>query len=378
MIRTREHARFNWEDTVSKQGLIFHTVDGQPYWDETASYSFTPEEIDVLENATNELHALSLKAVQYVIDKNLFPLFGITPAVAEMIRESWHEQPPNLYGRFDLAYMSGQPPKMLEYNADTPTVILEASIIQWFWLQEVYPDGDQFNSLHERLVAAWKKYKPKLKGQMVHFGSIDSREDVLSVTYLEQTANEAGITTKYLDMIDIGWCSKRERFVDLQDQTVDCMFKLYPWEWMMEQSFADELLKSRKAMDWIEPAWKMLLSNKAILPILWELFPNHPNLLEAYFDHPQGMTDYVRKPLLSREGANIEMFARGLCIEKSDGIYGNKAFVCQKRAGVPCYDGNYPIIGSWVIDGEAGGMGIRESKSYITNDSSRFVPHRID
>jgi glutathionylspermidine synthase len=36
-----------------------------------------------------------------------------------------------LYGRFDLAYRGDGPPKLLEYNADTPTALFEAAVVQW-------------------------------------------------------------------------------------------------------------------------------------------------------------------------------------------------------------------------------------------------------
>lgn len=72
---------------------------------------------------------------------------------------SWNEEPPAIYGRFDLAYDGIHPPKLLEYNADTPTALLEASVVQWYWLQDVFPKDDQFNSIHEHLVAKWKELK---------------------------------------------------------------------------------------------------------------------------------------------------------------------------------------------------------------------------
>jgi len=89
-------------------------------------------------------------------------------------------------------------------------------------------------------------------------------------------------------------------FVDLNNNTIRSVFKLYPWEWLLRDDVAPQLLKNYPFAQWVEPIWKMLLSNKGILPILWELFPGHDNLLECYFDSPNNLTDYVRKPLLSR------------------------------------------------------------------------------
>ncbi len=127
----------------------------------------------------------------------------------------------------------------------------------------------------------------------------------------------------------------------------------------------------------IEPAWKMILSNKAILPILWELYPDHPNLLPPYFEAGK-LNSYVKKPILSREGANINMVKDGEILQASQGEYGKEGFIFQELFTLPNYDGNYPVIGSWTIGQELAGMGIREPKSLITDNQSRFVPHLIN
>ena len=121
----------------------------------------------------------------------------------------------------------------------------------------------------------------------------------------------------------------------------------------------------------------MLLSNKGILPILWELFPGHPNLLETHFHDPKKLTDYVKKPLLSREGANLTI-RRGSSVQETAGPYGAEGFVYQARARIPNCNGTYPVLGSWLIDGVAAGIGIRESATPITDNHSCFVPHLFE
>ena len=128
-------------------------------------------------------------------------------------------------------------------------------------------------------------------------------------------------------------------------------------------------------MQWIEPIWKMLWANKALLAVLWELYPNHANLLPAYFDGPRDLTRYVKKPKMAREGANIT-YVGDTRIE-TGGDYGEEGFVYQALAPVPVFDGNYAVVGSWVVDGVACGMGIRESDGPITDNQSRFVPHLL-
>lgn len=370
-------SREDWQKKIKEVGLVFDAIDGKPYWDESAHYRFTMREVDMLERVSNELHEMCLNAVQYVVDNSLFGKIGIPDHVAAVIRQVWEKEPPSIYGRFDLAYDGVNPPKMLEYNADTPTSLLEAAVVQWYWLQEKFPNADQFNLIHERLIAKWKELRDYITGETLYFASMDSVEDAITMTYLQDTAEQTGFKTKPILISDIGWDSVNDEFVDLENERIQSIFKLYPWEWMIYEKFGAHLLKTYDAMQWIEPIWKMILSNKGILAILWEMYPDHPNLLETHFNDPGKMVEYVKKPLFSREGANVTIKTDS-GIMSTDGAYGEEGYVCQALAPIPRIDNNYPILGSWVIDGESAGIGIRESINMITDNSSRFIPHLIE
>ena len=208
----------------------------------------------------------------------------------------------------------------------------------------------------------------------MHFAAVsESEEDQANLDYLRDTAVQAGLDARALDIADLGW--NGSRFVDLDGATVGALFKLYPWEWMVREPFGEHLLA--RALTVIEPAWKMLLSNKAILPVLWEMFPGHPNLLAASFEPGRFATDFVKKPLYSREGANvtIESSARR---EAAPGDYGDEGFVWQAYHELPSFDGNFTVIGSWIVGDEPAGIGLREDASAITRNTSRFVPHYFD
>lgn len=369
--------RPDWKAKVEQWGLIFHTEDDVPYWNESAYYSFTVAEIDLIERSTNELERLCNEAIQHVIDKNRFSELGISDEAASLIRWAWEAEPPSLYGRFDLMYDGMNPPKMLEYNADTPTALLEAAVVQWKWLEERFPEADQFNSVWEGLVGQWKwlKDERKIKGLKVHFAHADTTEDQMTVALLRDTAHEAGLETEQLLMGEIGWHNDKEFFVDLADQRMWTIFKLYPYEWLVKEEFGQNMIKTYRTTQWIEPIWKMVVSNKAILAILWELFPGHPNLLPAYLDGPREMTDYVKKALLGREGANVTVVKNGVESFESPGQYGDEGFIYQAMAPVKTFGGITPVIGSWIVGGEARGIGIRESTTPVTDNFSQFVPH---
>lgn len=372
--------RPDWQKKVESIGLTWHSAKGA-YWNESAYYTFTLDEVNALETATNTLHAMCLEAAQHIIDKRLYEQLRIPPYVVPLIEAAWEQEPPSIYGRFDLAYDGMGPPKMLEYNADTPTSLVEAALAQWFWLQDVFPAKDQFNALHERLIAHWKTLAPYLQGERLHFAGMDDIEDGMTLAYLRDTAEQAGIACDTLTIAQIG-LSSDGFFTDANDRVIESIFKLYPWEWIVheEEHFVQALLTHGPAMQWIEPIWKMLLSNKGLLAVLWDMFPDSPYLLPASFDVAETLTwdAFVRKPLLSREGANVTVTMFDQTLMESPGDYGDDGYVYQNLATIPNMDGRYPVLGTWVIGGVASGMGIRESKRLITDNLSQFVPHVIE
>jgi glutathionylspermidine synthase len=376
MRRIASTPRPAWQQRVEEAGLVWHTSE-RPYWNESAFYRFSAREVADLESATNELESMTLRAVDHIIVNNLYARLKIPPLAVPLIEASWHAEPPSLYGRFDLAYDGTRPPKLLEYNADTPTSLLEAAVVQWYWLQDTAPRCDQFNSLHERLIAHWKDLTPSLPQGHIDFCSIDDLEDGITVTYLQDTAQQAGLTAACFPVDEIAWDGRT--FAGPDGRPLGAVFKLYPWEWMIDEEFGQHLATAPTL--WIEPPWKMLLSNKGILPVLWELYPGHPNLLEARFCGPGAMEQWVRKPLLGREGGNITMHRLEGDLE-TEGDYGEEGFVYQELARIASFDGKYPVIGSWLVGHEPGnaaaGIGIRESDTPITDNFSQFVPHLVD
>lgn len=374
MQRVAVTPRPDWQKRVEAIGFAHHTSDdGSPYWDESACYLFTLAEINILEAATLELDKLCIQAVEHIIQHDLWDEFQIPPAYRAWIRRSWDEESISIVGRFDLLYDGVNPPKLAEYNADTPTALIEAAIAQWFWLQDVSPESDQFNSLHERLIEAWKVVKREIDTPVAFVATQNHLEDFATVTYLRDVAEQAGIRTQYLPIQAVGWNEGLGAFMDTQDEPLGCVFKLYPWEWMLREEFGSHLPNA--ATRWLEPPWKMLMSNKAILPLLWMLNPGHPNLLPASFELMSGRC--VRKPKQGREGANIAILDGGGVIESTDGEYTDEPVIYQQFMPLPRFEGQTAVLGSWMINGEACGLGVREDAATITTNLSRFVPHRM-
>jgi glutathionylspermidine synthase len=377
MRRLRPAARADWREQVEATGLVWHSAGGAPYWDETVAYAFDSHDVAMIEEATRDLYALFLQAGDYVVENRLFDRFAIPPWCWPLIEEAWKAEPPALnYGRFDLGYDGRGPPKLFEFNCDTPTSLLEAAVVQWRWKEAVFPAADQYNSLHDKLVAKWRDIAPFLASPTVHFTHAReaSGEDAVTTAYLADTARSAGLNPIDLPIAEVGWADGR--FWDLQPAEIRTLYHLYPWEWLVHEAFGPRLLENAGRTAWIEPIWKMIWSNKAILPILWDLFPRHPNLLWASTEGPVG-DSYVVKPILGREGANVRVVRGGAVAARKDGPYGEAPVVWQGLFDLPSYEGACPVIGAWIVDGEAAGMGIRED-GLITGNLSRFVPHIID
>jgi glutathionylspermidine synthase len=374
MHRRACQPRTNWPEQLEGIGLTYHSIDGG-YWREDAAYEFSETQVDALETATAQLHQLCLDAVERVIVDNRFHDLKIAEAWRSRIIDSWERQEASVYGRFDLWYDGIGVPKLLEYNADTPTALLEAAVAQWLWLQDVSPDADQFNSLHERLIRRWTMLRREASTDLLHLACLDCEEDRGNLIYLADTATQAGWRVQTLPLEQIGWDSGTRRFVDQLNHPIQVLFKLYPWEWLCLDTFASHLLSS--TMTVVEPAWKQLLSHKGLLALLWEWYPDHPNLLPASLEPLPEHTAYVRKPFWSREGANITI-VNGEHVVRTDGPYDEpNANVFQQYIPLPDFDGWHPVIGSWVIGDEPAGIGMREDRSLIHGNLSRFVPHRL-
>jgi glutathionylspermidine synthase len=371
--------RADWKATVEGQGLIWHSEGDNPYWDESAYYSFTLAEIEMIEAATEAVYGLFLEAGDKIVGSSeLMELFGIPDFCHRAIKAAWKEEPPSLnYGRFDFGYDGTGEPKLFEFNCDTPTSMLEAGVIQWEWKEELFPDLDQFNSLHEKLIGRWAELRPRLFGQRVWFTHMadPSHEDTITTTYMRDLAAQAGLETHAVVIDDIG-IDAGGRILDHEDRVITAIFKLYPWEWIVGEAYGPDIVRHLPHTAWIEPIWKMIWSNKAILQILWNMFPNHPNLLAASVRQERIGGTYVAKPFLAREGANIEIVEHGQTVARSPGEYRHGLTMYQELYPLRDFGNGYPVLGSWIVDGEAAGMGIREDE-LITGNRARFVPHVI-
>ncbi|WYK06705.1 glutathionylspermidine synthase family protein [Cereibacter sphaeroides f. sp. denitrificans] len=387
--------RPGWRDRAEELGFTFADMHGEPYWDETSAYGFGLAEVEeMIEDPATALHAMCREAAGHIIgSEELLDRLAIPAEHRDLIAESWQRGDPEIYGRFDLAHDGLGPSKLLEYNADTPTSLYESASFQWSWLQDqieagVLPAGsDQFNGIHEALVERFRSLFPP--DTDLHFTAVGGNpEDYATVECMGWAARAAGLGAHYSDLEKIG-LSQEGQFLDAENRVIGTLFKLYPWEDLLRDDYARHIRGSNCLM--LEPAWKAVLSNKGLLPVLWQMFEGHPNLLPAFFEADVAAggpaveraaealrRGHVLKPLFSREGASISILEEGQVTEASPrDDYAGHPRIVQAYHPLPVFGGFRPVVGAWIVGETCVGMGLREDRSRITQDLSRFKPHFV-
>jgi len=387
--------REGWRAKAEELGFTFADMHGEPYWEESSAYEFSLEEIETgIEDPCTELHSMAREAVAEILaSEELMARLAIPEEHRDLVADSWKRAEPEIYGRFDLAWDGTGPAKMLEYNADTPTSLYESASFQWSWLEDqiaagVLPeDADQFNGIHEALVERFRGLFPP--NTDLHFTAMGGNpEDYATVECMAWAAREAGMGAHYSDLEKIA-VSTKGQFLDAEDRVIGTLFKLYPWEDLLREDFSRHLVTSGCLM--LEPAWKAVVSNKGLLPVLWRMYAGHPNLLPAFFEDeiaggaPEARRaadalgrGHVTKPLFSREGAAIRIVENGVETEASpEGGYGAHPKIVQAYHPLPEFGGFRPVLGAWIVGEACVGLGVREDRGRITQDLSRFKPHYI-
>ena len=287
MRREAVTPRPGWQSKLEQLGFDYHIMDGKAYWTEQACYAFSVGRDRPARSRHRGAARHCLKAVEHVVADKLWERMRIPPAWGDYIERTVGGAPTRRsVGRFDLAYDGKGPPKLLEYNADTPTALYEAAVVQWYWLKDVKPERRPVQ-LHPREADRGLARRPApaaargagafraLRGPAG--GSRDRRN-----TCATPPCRRASPASRWPSP-QIGWNGKR--FTDPDEMPIQVLSKLYPWEWMVREAFGAHVLADTTAF--IEPAWKMILSNKMLLPLLWEGFPGHANLLPAFdTEHP--------------------------------------------------------------------------------------------
>lgn len=374
MKRVAVAGRADWQARLEQQGMGWHSEDGdEPSWNENAAYLLSREEVDALCRAAREVSELYHRAAEHIVEKRLWSMMGLQDHEAQLLASSWRRGEWSLQGRFDFLFDAQGCPKLLEYNAETALSLVETSVIQKRWRDEVLPGYDQCNRLEEALLAAWRE-----SGfQHVHCAWRPRHTEVEgTVRYMAQLLRRAGLEATLVAMHRVGWDAREGKFVDHDGTPITHCFKLYPWEWMLREPFADRVESSGCAF--IEPPWRLLFGSKGILCVLAELFGDHPAVVNCRTSPEHLGSAYVSKPLFGHEGHNVSIHRGGVIAESLSGEYGDEPKVFQAFVESPRCDGYLPQFGVWMVRDQPVAISIRETRNSIISGKSAFVPHAIE
>ena len=345
-------------------------------------------------DAANELYDMFVAAAEHVIKNDLFHELNIPFNLTEIIKESWDTDVHwHLYGRFDLAGgLDGTPIKLLEFNADTPTSLIETSIAQWALLKYNNLDNEkQFNNVYhalrenfQRLVTLEEdvsKFEEYYEGWKILFSCVKgTQEDEDTTRYLQSIAQEAGFHTEFAYVDDVEFDADEGVFY--QNEAYEYWFKLLPWEDIAIEegelaTLLSEIIANKKAII-LNPAYTLLFQSKAIMKILWDLYPNHPLLLETAFEPLTGRA-YVEKKAFGREGENVTIYnADGSILDQKEGDYEQYTSIYQEMAPLNRdAKGDYYQAGVFFAY-EGCGLGFRTANRAILEDSASFAGHMIE
>lgn len=377
--------------TLEEIGLQWHSdLDNTAYIaDEIVVVS--EEEAEQFYEAGNELYDMFIEAAEYVIENDLFFELDIPNAVIPMIKQSFEEEIHwHLYGRFDFAGgLDGKPIKLLEFNADTPTMLYETAVVQWALLKHnALDENKQFNNVFEAIGENFKRmitlggdtsrFSELYEGWKILFSSIGGNiEEERTTRFLQEIAQSVGFNTNYAFIDQVNFSP--ENGVNFDGVNYEFLFKLIPWENIAidepELALIMQSMMENKNTIFLNPAYTLLFQSKRILKILWDLFPNHPLLLETSFE-PLHNKKQVRKRAFGREGANVDI----LNIDQSvliqnDGIYENHKPIYQEFCELN-KNGEFYYQPNVFFAYESCGLGFRKG-GLILDNYSKFVGHRL-
>ncbi len=373
-------------------GFFWHTDPDQTPYVASEIVDITPNEADAYYEAVNELYEMFVEAGEYVIENDLLHEIGIPFNLIDAVKMSWDNDVNwHLYGRFDLAGgVDGKPIKLIEFNADTPTALFETAILQWAMLKyNNMEETHQFNDVYEAIRDNFKRlivldgdlnnFDQEYEGWKILFSSVkDNEEEESTVKLLQTIAEDAGFVTEFAYMEDVEFDDKEGVFYN--NLNYEYWFKLFPWEDIaIEESelarLITQIMHNKKAI-FLNPAYTLMFQSKAFMKILWDLYPNHPLLLETDFKPLQGIAQ-VEKKIFGREGANTIIVDKNeKIIEERDGEYGEFPSVFQEYVELPKDSKGDSYQAGVFFAYEGCGLGFRRG-GLILDNYSKFVGHRV-
>lgn len=375
--------------SLDKLGFTWHTDSDGTHYVAEELVEVSSAEAEAYYQAANELYDMYVEAAEYVIENDLFFELGIPFNLIESIKKSWENDVHwHIYGRFDLAGgIDGDPIRLIEFNADTPTGLYESAVLQWALLKHNDMDeARQFNNIYQAIADNFRRlitlfddtdnFENLYDGWKILFSSVEGNdEEEITTKLLQQIATDAGFATSFEFLQNVQF--DENGISDRGDNEYEYWFKLYPWEDIGTDEpelavLLNTIMSNQKAII-LNPAYTLLFQSKGMMKILSDLFPDSPYLLKTSFEPLEGSC--VEKRMYGREGANTKIIdSTGAIIAQTDGPYENYKPIYQEFVEFPKdKQGNYYQAGVFFAY-EACGLGFRRGGKILDN-MSKFVGH---
>ena len=202
-------------------------------------------------------------------------------------------------------------------------------------------------------------------------------EETYHALFMKSAMEDAGVKTKILQGVaGLHW--HKGNIVDAEGLPIKRIWKTWAWETALDQ-IRNEIEKQGELKDGAEspprlvdvllrpevmvhePLWTLIPSNKAILPVVWMLFPDHPYLLDSQFQLTDALlrNGYVEKPIVGRSGENIVITDTDDIIGKTDGRFGNRKRIYQSLFRLPEVDQMNVQVCTFSVVGSFSGACVR-------------------
>lgn len=343
------------------------------------------DEAAAFQQASDSVYDIFKAELDDIVTKKDFNFLKLPSEVIDLIIHSHENIHRHLLGRFDFSGgIDGLPIKLLEFNADMPTLLPESITIQNGF--NPIMGGKPYSELERRLEVAFSRLPkvPSDKNTLMLGTSFGNPEDVANMKILLDLANAEGFATQYADLPEIEFAQNEGVFTETEDGSYyqfDYLLKLIPWEFICfeEPGLLADLhnLILRGLITVMNPAYTMVYQAKAFLVRLAEKYPSDYLLKTTLNPKAFAGDNYVRKANFGRLGENISIFnGLGNVVEETDGDLDLTNCIYQEFAEL--YKDNYGEYyqpGVYNVFGKAAGLSFRRADKLIVDNDCQFIPH---
>ena len=354
----------------------------------------SPDEVANFKSAATDLYRLAMTAADYIAARGLWQEAGIPEVAVPLIRHSLAEERQlHVLGRFDFAGGLGMAPlKMLEFNADTCSLLPETDLVQGWQKDQLgyrYRKHGQFNELMPEMVRHFRRILEQYpeKEPALLLSSMGHEEDWLNLDVVALAAKTAGFADVQQMVLDkVIFSAEEGIFIEIGPDNYrryDFWFKMIPWEFMAYDEpeltgLLTEIVRRDLAVV-LNPAFTMLLQSKAIMKFMYDLEPHHPHILPTTLTRSQlASGNYVRKPIFGRTGENVAMYRGGnQPVASNEGDYGSFPPVFQGLAELDQDEDGDIYQPSIYWSGKPSALCFRRQDELLIDDDAEFVGHLV-